>query len=162
VLAGEIARYDAADAAEVSRRARAAAGLQAALDEWVSLYREVIAEGEGGARTWDEERQAAADFLGGLAYSRYARAAEEACQRSAAAYEKLAAEHQTLAAEHERLAAAYERLAAEHQTLAARRERLAAGLAALRGSAGVRLHQWLRRRPLLGPSMRALRQFVSR
>jgi Glycosyltransferase Family 4 len=155
VLAEEIARYDAADAAEVSQRARATAGMQAALDEWLSLYREVIAEGERGACTWDEERQAAADFLGGLAYSRYARAAAEACQRRAAEYEKLAAEHQMLAAEHERLAA-------EHQMLEARRERLAAGLAALRGSAGVRLHQWLRRRPLLGPSLRALRQFVSR
>ena len=141
VLAEEIARYDPADAAEVSRRVRATAGLESALDGWLSLYREVIAEGAPAACSWDEERQAAADFLGGLAYFKHLQQSAEACQRSSDAYEKLAAEHETLAA--------------EHQTLIA-------GLAALRGSAGVRVHEWLRRQPLVGPPLRALRQLMLR
>lgn len=43
-LLTEIARYDAHDAAEVSRRIRATAGLDAAVDDLVELYRAVIAE----------------------------------------------------------------------------------------------------------------------
>ncbi len=43
-LLAEIARYDPRDAAEVSRRIRASAGLDAALDDLVALYRAVIAE----------------------------------------------------------------------------------------------------------------------
>src|SRR5439155_1406794 len=44
VLAREIARYDPADAAQVSRRIRAEAGREAAVDEIVGLYGEVLAE----------------------------------------------------------------------------------------------------------------------
>ena len=44
VLTREIARYDAVDAAEVSRRIRASAGLEAAVDDIVALYREVLCE----------------------------------------------------------------------------------------------------------------------
>jgi len=44
VLTREIARYDATDAAEVSRRVRASAGRDAAVDEIVALYEEVMAE----------------------------------------------------------------------------------------------------------------------
>ena len=44
VLAAEIARYDPTDAAEVSRRIRASAGLDAAVDQIISLYQEVISE----------------------------------------------------------------------------------------------------------------------
>src|SRR5712692_4576892 len=40
----EIARYDSGDAAEVSRRLRACAGLPEAAESLVALYREVIAE----------------------------------------------------------------------------------------------------------------------
>lgn len=42
-LAEAIARYDAADAAAVTRRIRAEAGLEAAADAWVRLYEEVLA-----------------------------------------------------------------------------------------------------------------------
>ena len=43
-VAREIARYDAADAAEVSRRIRGCAGAEALVDELLGLYRDVIAE----------------------------------------------------------------------------------------------------------------------
>ena len=43
-LGGEIARYDAADAAAVSRAVRESAGTEAMVDELCSLYAEVIAE----------------------------------------------------------------------------------------------------------------------
>ncbi|TMA46441.1 MAG: hypothetical protein E6J83_06470, partial [Deltaproteobacteria bacterium] len=41
---GGLARYDAADAAAVARRIRAEAGQEAAVDELVGIYREVLAE----------------------------------------------------------------------------------------------------------------------
>lgn len=44
VIANEVARYDAADAAEVSRSIRACAGLEKTADELLSLYEEVIDE----------------------------------------------------------------------------------------------------------------------
>jgi hypothetical protein len=44
VILAEIGRYNAADAAEVSRRIRASAGLDAQVDQLVALYREVLAE----------------------------------------------------------------------------------------------------------------------
>jgi hypothetical protein len=43
-LEKEIARYDAADAMEVSRRVRRACGSEEALSEIVALYKEVIAD----------------------------------------------------------------------------------------------------------------------
>ena len=46
VILAEIRRYDAADAAEVSRRIRASAGLDAQVDQLVALYCEVLAERE--------------------------------------------------------------------------------------------------------------------
>ena len=64
----EIARYDPADAAEVSRRVRAGAGLEAAVDEILDLYREVCDEyaatrsGRDPAAEW----RAAADYLAWL------------------------------------------------------------------------------------------------
>jgi hypothetical protein len=67
VLEREIARYDAADATEVSRRIRASAGLDSLVEEIVALYREVIAEyAPGGAGDTREEGRAAADFVRSL------------------------------------------------------------------------------------------------
>jgi hypothetical protein len=58
----EIARYDPADAAEVSRRLRAVAGRDETMDEIISLYEEVIAQHRAAAPIdlRDEERAAAA------------------------------------------------------------------------------------------------------
>jgi hypothetical protein len=64
LLLAEIARYDAADAAEVSRRVRATAGLETALDALLALYREVIEEFErSGPPDPETERRAFAGHL---------------------------------------------------------------------------------------------------
>jgi Glycosyltransferase Family 4 len=49
LLLREIARYDLHDAAEVSRRIRATAGLEAFIDNVLELYREIIAEHSSAA-----------------------------------------------------------------------------------------------------------------
>lgn len=60
----EIARYDPADAMEVSRRIRATAGHDAVIDELVALYGEVMIEhGNAGGRDVDAEGRAAAAYL---------------------------------------------------------------------------------------------------
>jgi hypothetical protein len=60
----EIARYDAQDAAEVSRRIRAAAEINNAVDEMVSIYEEVILEQRSlGAGDIYAEGRAAAAYL---------------------------------------------------------------------------------------------------
>jgi hypothetical protein len=64
-LGREIRRYDAAEAAEVSRRIRATAGLEESLDALITLYREVIDEHAALAGPPDlaaEERAAATYF----------------------------------------------------------------------------------------------------
>lgn len=67
VLEKEIARYDAADAAEVSRRIRNGAGRDAAIDQTVSLYRDVLSEFAVTARDKDAEARAEAVYLQQLA-----------------------------------------------------------------------------------------------
>ena len=65
LIAREVARYDPQDAAEVSRRIRAVAGRELAVDEIVSLYEEVIEEyaARGGDDARAEGRAAAASVL---------------------------------------------------------------------------------------------------
>ena len=62
----EIARYDPVDAAEVSRRIRATAGLDSVVDEIIALYKEVIVEQRslGGSDIYAEGRAAAAYMRG--------------------------------------------------------------------------------------------------
>ncbi len=63
-LEREIARYDAQDAAEVSRRIRSDAGREAAIDQIVDVYREVIREfAETHVRDLDAEGRAEASYL---------------------------------------------------------------------------------------------------
>lgn len=62
-LAREISRYDAADAAEVSRRIRASADQEETVDELVSLYREIVAEHALAPRDDAAEWRAAAAYL---------------------------------------------------------------------------------------------------
>jgi hypothetical protein len=63
-LLEEIARYDADDAAEASRRIRATAGLHEMVDAFLGLYEEVIAEhGRAAPRRWAERRALAAYVL---------------------------------------------------------------------------------------------------
>jgi hypothetical protein len=64
VIAREIARYDATDAAEVSGRIRAVAGSDLMLDEIISLYSEVIEEYANSPKADTEtELQSAAKYL---------------------------------------------------------------------------------------------------
>ena len=64
VLQREIARYDAQDAAEVSRRIRTTAGRHEALDQITVLYRDVVREfGETSIRDVDAESRAEALYL---------------------------------------------------------------------------------------------------
>jgi hypothetical protein len=67
IIAAEIARYDAADAAIVSRRIRATDGHEALVDELVELYGEVLAERVGAVDDPIAEHQAASRFLASLA-----------------------------------------------------------------------------------------------
>lgn len=63
-LASQIGRYDPADAAEVSRRLRAMAGIEEAVDRMTGLYEEVLAEHrEKGHPPPEEESRAAAAYL---------------------------------------------------------------------------------------------------
>jgi hypothetical protein len=63
VLAREIARYDAQDAAQVSRTIRAGAGREPVVEQIVELYHEVVREFEGNARDLDAEARAEAGYL---------------------------------------------------------------------------------------------------
>lgn len=67
LLDRQIARYNAKDAAKVSRLVRASAGRDVIVDEIISLYREVIAENESIAPDGDGERRAGAAYLRFLA-----------------------------------------------------------------------------------------------
>ena len=64
VLEKEIARYDPRDAATVSQRIRPTAGRDAAIDQIIELYQEVVREFAGGAtRDQDAEARAEAAYL---------------------------------------------------------------------------------------------------
>ncbi len=58
-VAREVRRYDRSDAAEVSARIRAEAGLEPAIDRLLSIYREVIVEA-GAQREFDRSAEAKA------------------------------------------------------------------------------------------------------
>lgn len=76
-LLREIGRYDAADAAEVSRRVRAASDLDAVVDDALTLYREVIEEYKALPPTDPaEETRAAAEHLRWLTLTNRRRQAE--------------------------------------------------------------------------------------
>jgi hypothetical protein len=67
VLEKEIARYDANDATEVSRRIRNGAGRDAAIDQIIELYNDVIGKFEITQRDPDAEARAEAFYLQQLA-----------------------------------------------------------------------------------------------
>jgi len=124
VLAREIRRYDPADAAEVSRRLRAVAGIDGAVDQLVALYEGVITEHrERGPAPAAEEGRAAASYLRWL---------DDRFQERVG----LAAESQALRRELAAQGTARMELTAESETL--RRE-----LAALQGTATWRLRERL-------------------
>ncbi|HEY3136471.1 MAG TPA: glycosyltransferase [Blastocatellia bacterium] len=128
VLAAEIARYDPADAAEVSRRIRASAGLDTAVDEIISLYQEVISEYASASEdNADDEQHAASRYLRWLTpdlkrvHTLEARANQAVSERDQAVAErdgmkdelaKMRVEHDQLSAEHAELR---RQLAEQHQ-----------------------------------------------
>ncbi|MBI2358502.1 MAG: glycosyltransferase [Deltaproteobacteria bacterium] len=68
VLAEEISRYNAEDSQEVSRKIRASAGLETALDELIALYDEVTEEYKStGPIDPEAEERAAASYIHQLA-----------------------------------------------------------------------------------------------
>jgi hypothetical protein len=64
VLAVQIARYDPLDAAEVCRRIREVAGLDAMIEEVIAVYQDVLAEhSRAGGYDRDLEARASASYL---------------------------------------------------------------------------------------------------
>jgi mRNA-degrading endonuclease toxin of MazEF toxin-antitoxin module len=145
VLAEQIGRYDPADAAEVSRRLRATAGIETAVDRMLALYQDVLAEHreQGNQPTGDESRAAAA-------YLRWLNPAfDERAQ--------LLAERSGFGAETVRLNAEMASLLAERDRLSAEAAHLRGDLQALRSTATWRLRERLLRFPLLRRGYRWLR-----
>jgi Glycosyltransferase Family 4 len=139
-LAREIARYDANDAIEVSRRIRATAGRDAVIDELVSLYHEVIAESAGQPHDTIAEYRAASAYLRAQAPRLKERdglwiayqAIQKEQERLQTERDRIQAERETLRAE---LAASNERVGIQHQQLSATQ----AELERLRNTLGWRL-----------------------
>jgi len=63
IIAREINRYDPADAAEVTRQVRATAGIEAAVDELIALYQNVLTEYREAGGDRESEGRAAAAYL---------------------------------------------------------------------------------------------------
>jgi hypothetical protein len=72
-LAREVARYDPADAAAVSRRVREGAGHEVLVDELVDLYEDVLAERRGVVDDPLAEQRAASLYLQSLSGPLYQR-----------------------------------------------------------------------------------------
>jgi hypothetical protein len=128
-LSREIARFDSSDAGKVSKRIRAEAGREQALDKLISIYHEVLAEYQG-TRIDDSpsELQAASVYLRMLAprlkdHDEVALHLSEAVTKQNAA---LAAKDATLAARDAALAGKNRALAAKDAALAAKDADLAA------------------------------------
>jgi hypothetical protein len=129
VLEREIRRYDPADAAEVSRRLRAQAGLEGAVDQLVALYENVISEHrERGPAPAGEEGRAAAAYLRWLDPHLQARSSLPERTRLAAEVDGLTRQSEALR----------RNLAALHRDLAT-----------LKGTATWRLRERLVRTPLV-------------
>lgn len=78
-LLREIARYDAKDAAEVSRRLRCGSGVDAAVDDVLAVYEQAISDFHNGpSPDAAEEARAAADYLRWLTLSTRQQHAEHA------------------------------------------------------------------------------------
>ena len=136
VLEREIRRYDPADAAEVSRRLRAQAGLEPAVDQLAGLYQGVVDEHrERGPASAGEEGREAAAYLAWLDPHLQERRNSQECIRLVAEVDGLTSQNETLRQD---LAALCKKLPAlQHE------------LAALQGTATWRLRERLVRSPLL-------------
>ena len=160
VLAGELARYDAADAAAVARRIRAEAGREAAVDELIGIYREVLAEHAASpAPDPVEEARAASAYLRWL--GPFLKAEMGAIEQRERLWAR--GEHARLAAERDQARAEQDALRAEAGRLEAALRRVANELAetrtqvdALRGSLTIRSRDRLLATPVVGELLRLL------
>jgi len=174
-LARELARYDAADAAAVARRIRAEGGRDAAVDELIGIYGDVLAEHAARpAPDPVEETQAASAYLrwigpflkaeiGAIEQRERLRAHSEHV-RLAAERDEARTEQDALRTETARLEAALTRLAdelaaargetcearAEAQAVRADRDRALEAAAILRGSLAIRGRERLLATPVVG------------
>jgi hypothetical protein len=155
-LVREIGRYDAEDAAEVSRRVRAGAGLGEAVEELLGLYREVVAEQGRRRHAGAGEHRATARYLRRLMPFPEIRRLHEHVHRVEAERQRLEAERQRAEAdrgraevERQRAEAECQRLQAEVRSAHSLAARLREELAAVHDSAAVRLRDRLVRVPLL-------------
>lgn len=150
LVAREIARYDPADAREVSTRIRASARQGPAVEQIVAIYREVLAEhaGKPPVPPLDEAR-AAAEYLrslAGLVKQRYQLGAE------------LHAARQALDAAAQRAAQEQKRL----DGLLHEREQLAAEIRMMRTSVTFRARDRLSQLPVVGKLCRRLARMLSK
>jgi hypothetical protein len=152
VLAEQIGRYDPADAAEVSRRIRATAGIEAAVDRMLALYQDVLTEHrEQGNPPADDESRAAA------AYLRWLNPAFDERAQLLAERAGFGAEAARLSAEMIQLNAEMARRLAERDRLSAEAAHLRGDLQALQSTATWRLRERLLRFLLLRRGYRWLR-----
>ena len=178
VLAREIARYDPADAAQVSRRIRAEAGREAAVDEIVGIYGEVLAEHARHSEDREDTRAASLylQWLGPFLKKRVTQAEGTAhhllverdefhveAERLRTERDQGLRERDRLEVERSELQALCEQERAHSDRLRDERERALAELAILRGSTTFRLRDRVLETPLLGGLARlALRVAKSR
>jgi hypothetical protein len=158
VLEREIRCYDPADAAEVSRRLRAQAGLEQAVDQLVAVYERVVADHRERPAPAGEEGRAAAAYLRWLDPHLQARSSLPERTRLAAEVDGLTRQSEALRRD---LAARNGDLAARNGDLAALNGDLAAlhgDLATLKGTATWRLRERLVQSRLLLRLYRALRR----
>jgi hypothetical protein len=152
VLADQIGRYDPADAKEVSRRLRATADIDEAVDRMLALYEAVLAEHrQAGNPSAAEESRAAAAYLRWLspAFDERAQLLAESAGRNA--------ETARLLEERNRLSAEAAPLLAERDRLSTEAAHLRADLQAYRSTATWRLRERLLRFSLLRRGYRRLR-----
>jgi hypothetical protein len=129
----EMGRYDPADAAAVSRRVRAEAGLTAAVADWVALYRAVIAEAQAEPADPAAEARAAAAALRDLTpFYRPLRELRRRAGHFEQAANALRAEHDSFAHTAEGLLAERDWLTGQNQALLADRDYLAGERESLR------------------------------
>jgi len=152
-IAAEIGCYDASDAAAVTERLRAVAGLESAVDRWIALYGEL----DGQRRTSDADGE-------WRAAAQYVRAWEKQwtiLARGIAERESAQRWLDGRLAERERDDTEHQRLAREHAELAAACGRLRAELAAHHASTAVRLRNRIVAIPGMGRLARALARYAA-
>jgi glycosyltransferase involved in cell wall biosynthesis len=150
-LAREIARYDAADASHVSSLVRVSAGRDAAIEQFIDLYREILAESNApheAERCLEGEGTTAAAYLRWLAMMcKHWRAAD--LERNV-----LRIDRDHLRCERDRLREELQATRLSSAALQQERDRLATTLEAMQRSRTLRLRNRLVRMPLVGPLRR--------